>query len=68
MTQVPVLSRNGWEMQVSRFPDRKKLALTVAPVNGAQTWVLGYFNGEDQADIFNAFLNGDMMEYLRDRA
>lgn len=67
MTVRPVISRNGWEMQASKFPDRKKLALTIAPVGGVQTFVLGYFSSNEMAEVFEAFLNGDVGELLRRR-
>ena len=68
MAMTPVISRNGWEMQVAAFPDRKKLALTITPVNGCQMFVLGYFNSDAMAKCFEEFLDGDIDAWMRECA
>ena len=68
MAMTPIICRNGWEMQVASFPDRKKLALTITPVNGCQMFVLGYFNSDAMAKCFEEFIDGDIDAWLRECA
>ena len=64
MIIVPAISRNGWVMQVSQFPDRKKKALTVSHAELSFTYVLGYFTSDRHAEMFSEFINGDLTDAM----